>query len=104
MRDLAVVCSHLRGGFGEGGNRLSSKVHSGRMPSTEKTLRYLLCDWPVFSERLDLKHPEAPCPQVTLLSRSPDSPDRSNAASHKMLGIAWRKEFIILSEIYTAVL
>lgn len=104
MRDLAVVCSCLRGGCGEGGNRLSLKVHSGRMTSTEMRLRYLLCDWPVFSERLDLKHPEAPCPAVTLLSRSPGSPDGSNAASHKILDAAWRKGLIILSEIYTAVL
>lgn len=41
MRDVAVVCSHLRRGRGEGGNRLSSKVHSGRMRSTGMRLRSL---------------------------------------------------------------
>lgn len=34
MRDLAVVCSHLRGGCGEDRTRLSSNVHSGRARST----------------------------------------------------------------------
>lgn len=60
--------------------RLALKVHGGRMRSTG---RYLLCDWPVLSERLDLRHLEASCLQVTLLSRSPGSPGRSNTASHK---------------------
>lgn len=63
--------------------RLSSKVHSGRMRSTGMTFRCLLCDWPVFSESLDWRHPEVSCPQVTLLCRRPGSPDRSNAVSHK---------------------
>lgn len=63
--------------------RLSSKVCGGRMRSPGMTLRYLLCDRPLFTERLDPRHPEASCLQVTLLRRSPGFPHRSKAASHK---------------------